>query len=236
MTSRPSINGSTALVTGSNRGLGRHFAQQLVQRGAKVYAGARNIDSVDLDGVIPVQIDITDDASVAQAAQTIGDVSIVINNAGSYTGASLLTGSLTDIELDMSTHYLGTLRVIRAFAPQLANYPKSAILNVLSVLSWLTFPESGSYSAAKSAGWAMTNAPRQELAEQHTQVSALHVAYIDTDMASHIDEPKSDPADVARIALDGLEAGDPEIIADELSKQVRAGLAGGVAALYPQFA
>ena len=230
------IEGSTALVTGSNRGLGRHIAQQLVQRGAKVYAGARNIDAVDLDGVIPVQIDITDAASVARAADTVGDVNIVINNAGSYTGASLLTGNLSDIELDVSTHYLGTLRVIRAFAPQLANYPESAILNVLSVLSWVTFPEFGSYSAAKSAGWAMTNALRLELAGQHTQVSALHVGYVDTDMASHIDEPKSDPADVAKIALDGLEAGDTEILADELTRQVRAGLAGGVAALYPQFA
>lgn len=230
------IDGSTALVTGSNRGLGRHFAQQLVQRGAKVYAGARNIDSVDLDGVIPVQIDITDSASVARAAETVGDVSILINNAGSYTGASLLTGSLTDIDLDVSTHYLGTLRVIRAFAPQLGNNPKSAILNVLSVLSWVTSPEFGSYSAAKSAGWAMTNALRLELAGQQTQVSALHVGYVDTDMASHVDEPKSDPADIARIALDGLEAGEPEILADELSKQVQAGLAGGVAALYPNFA
>jgi NAD(P)-dependent dehydrogenase (short-subunit alcohol dehydrogenase family) len=230
------INGSTALVTGSNRGLGRHFAQQLVQRGAKVYAGARNIESVDLEGVIPVQIDITDGASVARAAETVSDVSILINNAGSYTGASLLTGSLTDIELDISTHYLGTLRVIRAFASQLGDHPKSAILNVLSVLSWVTSPEFGSYSAAKSAGWAMTNALRLELAAQQTQVSALHVGYVDTDMASHIDAPKSDPADVAGIALDGLEAGDLEIIADELSKQVRAGLAGGVAALYPEFA
>jgi NAD(P)-dependent dehydrogenase (short-subunit alcohol dehydrogenase family) len=230
------INGSTALITGSNRGLGRHFAQQLVQRGAKVYAGARNVESVDLEGVIPVQIDITDSASVARAAETVSDVSVLINNAGSYTGASLLTGSLTDIELDISTHYLGTLRVIRAFAPQLGDHPQSAILNVLSVLSWVTSPEFGSYSAAKSAGWAMTNALRLELDAQHTQVSALHVGYIDTDMASHIDAPKSDPADVARVALDGLEAGDLEIIADELSKQVRAGLAGGVAVLYPEFA
>ncbi|MCV7228174.1 SDR family oxidoreductase [Mycolicibacterium komossense] len=230
------INGSTALITGSNRGLGRHFAQQLVQRGAKVYAGARNIESVDLEGVIPVQIDITDSASVARAAETTSDVSILINNAGGYTGATLLSGSLSDIELDISTHYLGTLRVIRAFAPQLSDHPKSAILNVLSVLSWVTSPEFGSYSAAKSAGWAMTNALRLELAAQQTQVSALHVGYIDTDMASHVDAPKSDPADVARIALDGLEAGDPEIIADELSKQIRAGLAGGVAALYPEFA
>lgn len=228
--------GSTAFITGSNRGLGRHFAQQLVQRGAKVYAGARDIDGVDLDGVIPVQIDITDNASIARAAETTGDVDVLINNAGSYTGASLLTGSLGDVELDVATHYLGTLRVIRAFAPQLGDHPASAILNVLSVLSWVTSPEYGSYSAAKSAGWAMTNALRLELAEQHTQVSALHVGYIDTDMASHVDAPKSDPADVARIALDGLEAGDLEIIADELSKQVRAGLAGGVAALYPEFA
>ena len=230
------ISGATALVTGSNRGLGRQFAEQLVRRGAKVYAGARNVDSVDLDGVIPVQIDITDADSVARAAEITGDVSLLINNAGTATGASLLTGPLADIELELATHYLGSLRVIRAFAPQLGSHPQSGILNVLSVLAWVTSAEYGAYSAGKSAAWAMTNALRLELAPQHTQVSALHVGYIDTDMASQVNAEKSDPADVARIALDGVQAGDPEIIADELTKHVQAGLAGGVRALYPDFA
>ena len=230
------IAGSTVLITGSNRGLGRHFAEELVRRGAKVYGGARDVSTVDVDGVIPVEIDVTDPASVERAAQATGDVSFIVNNAGTFTGASLLKGSLSDIALDLDTHYLGSLHVIRAFAPQLAAHPRSAILNVLSLLAWVTSPDFGSYSAAKSAAWAMTNALRLELADQRTQVSALHVGYIDTEMASHVDADKSDPVDVVNIALDGVEAGRAEIIADESSRSIQAALSGGVPALYPELA
>jgi NAD(P)-dependent dehydrogenase (short-subunit alcohol dehydrogenase family) len=230
------IDGSTALVTGANRGLGRHFAEQLLARGAKVYAGARNPDSVDLPGAIPIALDVTDPASVAAAARLTGDVTLLINNAGSSTGASLLTGSMQDIELEMNTHFYGTLAVTRAYAPQLAAGGGGAILNVLSALSWVSFPGSGGYCAAKSAEWSLTNALRQELAEQGTQVSALHVGYMDTDMVRHVTAPKSDPALIAKIALEALEAGSYEILADDVSRQVQAGLAAGVAGLYPQFA
>jgi NAD(P)-dependent dehydrogenase (short-subunit alcohol dehydrogenase family) len=227
------IDGSTALVTGANRGLGRRFAEELLARGAKVYAGARNPDSVDLPGVTPVQLDVTDPASVAAAAAATGDVSLLINNAGSSTGATLLDGSLEDIQQEMNTHYFGTLAVTRAFAPQLATAGGGAVLNVLSVLSWITFPGVGAYSAAKAAQWALTNALRLQLAGQGTQVTALHVGYMDTDMARHVTSPKLDPAVVAKLALDGVAAGQPEVLADELSQQVQRGLAGGVAALYP---
>ena len=230
------IEGSTALVNGANRGLGRRFAEELLTRGATVYAGARDPESVDLAGVTPVALDVTDPASVAAAAAATGDVSLLINNAGSSTGASLLHGPLADIELEMQTHFFGTLAVTRAFAPQLADAGTSAVLNVLSALSWISFPGSGAYCAAKSAEWSLTNALRLELAEQGTQVSALHVGFMDTDMVRHVDAPKSDPAVVARLALDELEAGTVEILADEISRQLQAGLSGGVAALYPQLA
>jgi len=230
------LAGSTALVTGANRGLGRHFAQQLLDRGAIVYAASRNADHIDVPGVIPIVLDVTDRASVRSAAQATTDVSVLINNAGSSTGASLTDGSWDDIRLEMDTHYYGTLAVTRAFSAQLASAGTSAILNVLSVASWFQSPGFGAYAAAKAAEWSLTNALRLDLAEQGTRVSALHVGYIDTDMVREIDAPKSDPAVVAARALDGVEAGEVEILADELSREVRAGLAGGVRALYPQFA
>jgi NAD(P)-dependent dehydrogenase (short-subunit alcohol dehydrogenase family) len=227
------LAGSTAFVTGANRGLGRHFAEQLLARGATVYAGARNPDSIDLPGVIPVALDITDPESVAAAARVASGVSLLINNAGSLTSASLLRGSLDDIRLEMETHYFGTLEVTRAFAPQLAG---GAVLNILSVLSWVTTPTSAAYSAAKSAEWSLTNALRIELAEQDTQVTALHVGYMDTDMARGVDAPKSDPAVVAKLTLDAVAAGEVEVLADDVSRHVQAGLSGGVAALYPKSA
>jgi NAD(P)-dependent dehydrogenase (short-subunit alcohol dehydrogenase family) len=227
------LDGQAALVTGANRGLGRQLALRLRDRGVKVYAAARNPASIDLDGVTPVQLDITDPASVAAAVELAKDVSILVNNAGSSTGASFLTGDLADVRLEMDTHYFGTLSVVRAFAPTLARHDNSA---VLSVLSWITFPAVGAYSAAKSAAWSLTNALRQELAPQGTVVSALHVGYMDTDMARHVEEPKSDPADIARIAVDGIVAGTAEIVADDTSKHVLSQLSGGVSALYQQSA
>jgi NAD(P)-dependent dehydrogenase (short-subunit alcohol dehydrogenase family) len=230
------ITGRAALVTGASRGLGRHLARELRDRGATVYAAARNPGSVDLAGVTPIALDVTDPASVAAAAARTEDVAILINNAGSSTGASLLTGDLADARLELDTHFFGTLAVVRAFAPQLAAQQRSAVLNVLSVLSWVSFPGSGAYCAAKSAEWSLTNALRQELAPQGTRVSSLHVGYMDTDMTRRISAPKSNPADIAKIAIDGVAAGDAEIIADEVSRQVLAGLSSGVAGLYPQLA
>ena len=230
------ITGKTALVTGANRGLGRHLAAQLRDRGARVYAAARDPQAVDLAGVTPIALDITDPASVAAAARAASGVAILINNAGSSTGASLLTGDPAAIRLEMDTHFFGTLAVTRAFAPQLAAGGSSAVLNILSALSWLSSPHSGAYSAAKSAEWSLTNALRLELAPQGTRVTALHVGYMDTDMIRHLDVPKSDPAAIAKLAIDGIVAGDAEIIADETSRRVLAGLSAGVAGLYPQVA
>src|SRR6202167_4032752 len=210
------IEGSTALVTGATRGLGRHLAQELLARGAFVYAAARNPATVDLPGVTPIALDVTDPASVTAAAAAASGVAILVNNAGSSTGASLLTGDPADIRLEMDTHFFGTLAVIRAFAPQLAAQGSSAVLNILSALSWLTFPGTGAYCAAKSAEWSLTNALRLELAPQGIRVSSLHVGYMDTDMTRNVDGPKSDPAVIAKLAIDGIEAGDAEIIADEV--------------------
>jgi NAD(P)-dependent dehydrogenase (short-subunit alcohol dehydrogenase family) len=228
------IDGSTALVTGANRGLGRHIAAALAARGATVYAGARNPGSVDLGGVKPLELDITDPASVARAAQIAGDITILVNNAGSSTGASLLGGDLDQVKLEMDTHFYGTLSVARAFAPVITANGGGTMLNILSALSWVSFPGSGAYCAAKSAEWSLTNALRAELAERGVRVAALHVGYMDTDMARSVTAPKSDPAVIAGIAVDGIAAGSYEIIADETSQRVLAGLSGGVAALYPQ--
>jgi NAD(P)-dependent dehydrogenase (short-subunit alcohol dehydrogenase family) len=227
------IAGSTALVTGANRGFGRHLAAELLARGATVYAGARNPDSVDLPGVTPVRLDITDPASVAAAAKLAGNVNLLINNAGIDTGTDLLEGDLELIRLELETHYLGTLSMARAFAPVIAGNGGGAMLNVLSALSWVTFPALGAYGAAKSAEWSMTNALRVQLAERGIRVASLHVGYMDTDMAAGVTAPKSDPAQIARIAVDGIEADAYEITADETSRRVLAGLSGGVAALYP---
>jgi NAD(P)-dependent dehydrogenase (short-subunit alcohol dehydrogenase family) len=217
----------TALVTGANRGLGKRFAAQLVERGAKVYAAARRPEKIDIPGVVPVQLDITDPESVARVASLAGDVNVVINNAGVSTQSSLLTGPIEDVRLEMETHYFGTLAVTRAFVPIIEANGGGSILNVLSVLSWLHAPAFGAYSAAKAASWAMTDALRQELAPRGVHVAALHVGYMDTDMADFVPaDQKIDPSVVAKLALDGLFAGEPEILADDTTRAVKAQLSG----------
>jgi NAD(P)-dependent dehydrogenase (short-subunit alcohol dehydrogenase family) len=216
----------TALVTGANRGLGRQLAAELVSRGAKVYAAARRPETIDLSGVVPIQLNITDPASVRAAAAIAGDVTVLVNNAGVSTEADLLTGSMDDIRLEMETHYFGTLNVIREFVPVIEKNGGGSILDVLSVLSWYHAPAFGAYSAAKAAGWAMTDALRTELAPKGIHVAALHVGFMDTDMASTVPaDQKISPAVVAKQAVDGLLNGQAEILADDLSRNVKAGLA-----------
>ncbi|SHM18242.1 SDR family oxidoreductase [Actinacidiphila paucisporea] len=231
------IDGAVALVTGGNRGLGEQFVKALLDAGAaKVYAAARNPGSVRVPGAVPIALDVTDPASVRTAAEQAQDVTLLVNNAGTSTGAAILDGELGAYRTEFETHVLGTLDVSRAFAPVLARNGGGAVLNVLSVLSWVTMPGSAAYAAAKSAEWSMTNALRVALAEQGTQVTSLHVGYMDTDMTAAVTAPKLDPAAVARTALDGVRDGLHEVLADDLSKQVKAGLAADLTALYPQLA
>lgn len=219
------IEGSIALVTGANRGLGRHFTEQLLAHGAvKVYAAARNPDSVTLDGVVPLHLDLTDQASIDAAAELAGDVTLLLNNAGVYTAGGVLTAPMADIRAEMDTNYYGTLAVTRAFAPHLVANAPAGILNVLSVLSWLHPVGFGAYSAAKAAAWAQTDVVREELAARGVDVTALHVGFMDTDMVAGIDAPKADPATVAALALDGVEHGLVEVLADELSRSTKAEL------------
>jgi short-subunit dehydrogenase len=146
----------------------------------------------------------------------------------------LISGDAKDIKLEMETHVFGSLDVTRAFAPILTVNGGGAVLNVLSVLSWVHHPAYGGYSAAKAAEWAMTNVIRQELAPSGIDVTALHVGYMDTDMAHYVDPSnKVDPARVARLALDGIEERALEVVADEQSRSVKAALSGGPDQLYP---
>jgi NAD(P)-dependent dehydrogenase (short-subunit alcohol dehydrogenase family) len=228
------ISKQVALVTGANRGLGRHLAQELLSRGAKVYAGARTPESMDLPGVTPLRLDITNEKSVAAAAEVASDVTLLINNAGSSTGADLLDGDMDSIHLEMNTHFFGTLSMIRAFAPILEKNGGGAILNILSVLSWFSMGGASAYSAGKSAQWSLTNSFRLTLAPKKIHVSGLHVGFMDTDMTANIQAPKVNPAEIARLAIDGIETGSYEIVVDETSRKLLQKLSGGVHAVYPQ--
>ncbi|MEV6926587.1 SDR family oxidoreductase [Dactylosporangium sp. NPDC051485] len=227
------IDDAVVLVTGGNRGLGKAFVLEALARGArKVYAAARDPRSVDAPGATPLALDVTDPESVRRAAADAGDVTLVINNAGISARASMLNGDLDDIRREFETNFFGTVNVTRAFAPVLAANGGGHLLNVHSVLSWIS--QGTSYSATKAAVWQATNGFRLELAPQGTGVTGLHVGYIDTDMTAGLEGPKVSAADVARQALDGVETGAFEVLADEVTRTVKRGLSADPAALYPQ--
>ena len=215
------INGATVLVTGANRGLGRVFARELARHGAKVYAGARDPGSVVDEGVVPIRLDVTDDASVEAAAKELGDTTIVINNAG-----VLVAGEDVDsIKAEFEVNFYGIVRTTDAFAPILKANGGGAIVNVLSILSFVGRPAWRGYAASKAAGWSLTKSTREALREQGTQVVAVHVGFIDTGMASTVDAPKIAPEDVVSQVLQAIRNGDDEVLADDRTRSVKAKLA-----------
>lgn len=216
------IKNATALITGANRGLGRAFAQRLLDRGAsKVYATARRPESIDLPGVETLPLDVTDPASVRNAAETAQDVSLLVNNAGIQTTTDLVSGSFDALRQELDTNLLGQLRMIRSFAPVLRTNGGGAIVNVLSAMSWFPVNGSNSYHLTKGAAWAMTNGVRMELADHGTLVTAVHLGLADTDMTSGWDVPKLMPVQLVDAALDGVEGGAAEVLADDWSRGVK---------------
>ena len=230
------IDGSVALVTGANRGLGQVFARELVSRGAaKVYGAARNPAAVTEPGVTPIGLDITDADRVAQVAHDCADVSLLVNNAGALKYSPFINASSLDAaRAEMETNYFGTLSMCRAFAPVLAANGGGAIVNMLSVTSFYTNPIDASYGASKAAAWSLTNGVRVELHHQGTLVVAVHASFIDTDMAAlATNVSKDSPESVARQAFDAVEAGQAEVLADERSRPVKAELSRDQELIYP---
>ena len=220
------IQDSVALVTGANRGLGLAFTRALLAGGArKIYAAARDPAAVKQDGVQAIRLDVTKPDEVEATARELGDVSLLVNNAGIIRGSGFLGPQGVDaVRAELETNFFGPLLLARAFAPILARNGGGAIVNVLSVLSWVSFPTSSTYSASKAAAWSLSNGLRNELSAQGTQVLSLHVGFMDTDMVRHVAAPKSQPDDVVKQVLAALEDGKAEILADEVSRQVKKGL------------
>jgi NAD(P)-dependent dehydrogenase (short-subunit alcohol dehydrogenase family) len=220
------IENANVLITGANRGIGLAFARAALARGArKVYAGARNPSGVTLPGVVPIQLDVNSPADVTSAAQQADDVTLVINNAGiAQYGGVLAADAEASMRQQLETNVFGVLRVSRAFAPVLAANGGGALLNVASVASWVTMPALAAYAVTKSATWSLSNGLRNELRGQGTQVLTLHMGFVDTDMTQGIEMPKSRPEDIVDRALDALEAGADEVLADEMTQHVKLGL------------
>lgn len=224
------IKDAVVFVTGANRGIGLAFAREALARGArKVYAAARDPAAITLAGVVPIRLDVTDEASVAAAAGLCGDVTLVVNNAGiAQFGGFFAADSVAEARKHLDVNFFGPLFVARAFAPVLAAHGGGGIINVLSIASWTNRPMLAVYGASKTAAWGLTNALRHELREQKTQVMALHMGFVDTDLTKGIDLPKASPADIVARAYDGLEAGAEQVLADDNTLRVQRALSAEI--------
>ena len=228
------VRGAAALVTGANRGLGAAIAQALLDSGAKVYGAAREPASIANQGVIPVRLDVTSAADVADAARVCSDVSIVVNNAGILrASSSLADGAIEAARAELETNFFGSMRVARQFAPVLRGNGGGALVNVLSVLSFVSMPQGATYSASKSAAWSLTNSLRMELRSQRTLVVAVHAGFIDTDMAAGVSGEKISPQAVAQQIVAALAGDHEEVLADPTSQMVKAALSDDLTTLYP---
>lgn len=218
------IKDSVALVTGANRGLGRALALELAARGARVYAAARDPSTVKDAGLIPVQLDATNEESIKALVAQLPDVNLLVNNAGiaQVMESTLDPDFLNVYEYLATVNFGGLVKVTQAFAPQLLRQ-RGGVINVLSDATWFSRPLLAAYSAGKSAAWSYTNAFRVEFQDK-LQVLSIHVGFLDTDMTKGFDMTKTAPADVARQAVDAFEAGKYEVLADAGTQALKASL------------
>lgn len=220
------IKDSVVFVTGANRGLGLAYARAALAAGAKkVYAAARDAGSIDIEGVQPIALDVTSAGQIEAAARACGDVTLLINNAGITRRSGLLSSpdAMDAARAELETNFFGPWAVTRAFAPVLAANGGGAVVNVLSATSWFSLPSSATYSASKSAAWSLSNGLRNELRGQGTLVTSVHVGFMDTDMTKGLPGDKASPEDVVKQTFAAVEAGLPEVLADEVSRRLKEG-------------
>lgn len=221
------LDDSVVLVTGSNRGLGRALVTTSLAAGAKrVYAAARDttklaeLVATDPARIVPLALDITSADSLAAAARVATDVTVLINNAGVLSAFGILDTPRAALEADFATNFFGTLAATQAFLPALERADRAAIVNVLSIVSFANMPGVGGYSAAKAAAYSATQALRSELAKKRIAVYGAFPGPIDTEMVRGMEMTKTSPDDVARAIVDGVVAGQEEILPDPMSRQM----------------
>ncbi|HEY0208284.1 SDR family oxidoreductase [Acerihabitans sp.] len=216
------IEGSIALVTGANRGLGKAYAEALLNAGAaRVYAAARDPATITDPRLTPVKLDVTSAADVAAAALACADVNILVNNAGILLKSPMLApGSGDAMRREMEVNVYGLLAMITAFAPVLANNGGGVLVNMLSVVSWFTSPFNATYGASKHAALSVTDAARIQLRAQGTRVIGVYAGFIDTDMTTDITAPKVSPAQVAEQTLEGIRQDREHVLADKRARDV----------------
>lgn len=237
------LKGKNILVTGAGGGIGRELVKALLEHGAeKIYAAARNPATLaqmaqQEPRVIPLQLDITEAASVAAAARQCADVDVLINNAGVNRCVGLLAADgMAAAHEEMEVNYFGTLAVCQAFAPIMARRGSGLIANVCSIIGLVNLPVNGTYCASKAAGHSLLQGLRAELAPKGVSVVGIYPGPVDTPMTAGQEMPKATPEEVAGAIVAGLANGDEAIFPDPMSQDVHRQLVADAKQVEKQFA
>jgi NAD(P)-dependent dehydrogenase (short-subunit alcohol dehydrogenase family) len=236
------IHGTTALITGANRGIGRSLVGALLERGAaKVYATGRRPSTLDgvvaLDSarVVPLALDVTDVKQLGRAAEVAPDVDLLFNNAGVLDFGGVLDASADAFSRNFDVNCFGLLHTTRAFAPALEER-HGAVVNMLTLVALASMPGLGVYNASKAAAWSLTQSLRADFAKRGVKVFGVFPGAVDTDMIKAVAMPKASPAAIADEILAGIEAGTEDIFPDPMSKSVYARWASNHKDVERQFA
>ncbi|NEA35947.1 SDR family oxidoreductase [Streptomyces sp. SID13031] len=227
------LEGAVVLVTGGNRGIGKAIVDDLLTRGVKkIYATARKPQPSTDPRVVTLPLEVTDQASIDALVAAVPDVTVLINNAGGSSPDTYLDVPFEAIREIFEINFFGPVNLTRALVPVIERNGGGHILNAHSALSWVA--RHGAYSATKSAFWLATNSLRLELLDRGISVTGLHMGYVDTDMTTAVTDPKENPADIAKAALDGIESGAYEVLADGTARWAKAAVAGDLADVYAE--
>jgi len=239
-----SIQGKTALVSGSNRGIGKAIAVELIENGAKkVYAGARNINSLEElkanygERLVPIELDVSKDDSIANAAKIATDVEILVNNAGIFSIGNFLGGNILEsLQTNLDVNLWGLVKLTNAFLEILRKQESAAIVSISSVAGLANMPMALTYSVSKAAVHSVVQGLRGELKDSNILVAGVYPGPIETDMSKGLEMEKDSPENVARNIIQGIVEGKEDIFPDAMSKQIGEGYSASPKAVEEQFA
>ncbi len=221
-------SGKTIFVSGANRGIGKAITLELLSRGAKkIYAGARNVESLATlsnefgDRVVPVQLDVTDDASIAAATKSVTDLDILVNNAGVFAVGGLISETANEsLKNNLDVNVWGLLKLTNALAGQLKKAESTAIVNISSLAGLSNMPMAATYSVSKAAVHSITQGIRGELAGTNTLVVGVYPGAIETEMTAAMEMDKDSPENVAANIANALTNGIEDLFPDAMSEQM----------------
>jgi NADP-dependent 3-hydroxy acid dehydrogenase YdfG len=176
---------SVAVVTGASSGIGEATARRLAAEGFEVVAAARRLDRLEKlaaeTGVRAVQLDVTDDASVAAFAEQVPQCAVLVNNAGGARGmAPVVETDIDDWRWMYEVNVLGSVRMVKALLPAMLRFGRGHVVNITSIAGHGVYEGGAGYTAAKHAQHALNDTLRLELNGKPVRITEIAPGMVKT--------------------------------------------------------